>query len=313
MIAYYCDHFVLPLPEAHRFPMAKYRLLRERLTGHPQLTLEVPVPASDQELLLAHTQDYLDSLKTGNLPRQEVRRLGFPYSPELVERSRRSVGATIAACRTALDQGLAANLAGGTHHAFADHPEGFCVFNDSVVALRVMQAEGRLERALVIDCDVHQGNGTAALAANDPSIFAFSIHGEKNFPFRKVPGDLDVALPDATDDEIYLARLAPALEEAFRRSRPQLAIYLSGADPYHGDKLGRLSLTKAGLGRRDQLVLGRCRQLGLPVAVTMGGGYAPDPEDIVDIHAQTVTIAAALWAGQPVSAANNRPCSASAD
>lgn len=295
MKAFYTDCFVLPLPPGHRFPMAKYRLLRERLEG--VVDLEVPEAATDAQVLLAHSRDYLERLVTGSLAVQDVRRMGFPHSPQLVERSRRSVGATIAACRAALTDGLAANLAGGTHHAFRDFGEGFCVFNDSVVALRVMQAEGRVGRALVVDTDVHQGNGTAALATGDETIFTFSIHGLKNFPFRKQVSDLDVALEDGTGDEVYLERLAAALDEAVERARPDLAIFLSGADPFVGDRLGRLALSKAGLAERDRLVLGELRRRGIPAAVTMGGGYAREVEDIVDIHCATVTLAASYSTG----------------
>ncbi len=299
MKAFYCDHFELPLPLQHRFPMVKYRRLRERLQSHPGLELLVPVAASDEQLLRVHSRGYLERLKTGTLERQEIRRIGFPYSPELVERSRRSTGATIEACRQALQEGVAANLAGGTHHAFRDRGEGFCVFNDSVVALKALQAEGRIEQGLVLDCDVHQGNGTASLVVRDESLFSFSIHGANNFPFRKERSDLDIALEDGTEDAEYLRALDRGLERVLSQFQPDLVIYLSGADPYVGDKLGRLSLTKAGLRRRDELVFDRLGRF--PIAVTMGGGYAHDPDDIVDIHAQTVSIAAAFGGRRAVS------------
>lgn len=278
------DRFVLPLPDGHRFPMQKYRLLRERIEAELGFEVLTPPAALDEQLLTTHSGDYLTHLKAGTLERQQVRRLGFPYSPALVERSRRSVGATLAACRVALSEGVAANLAGGTHHAFADRGEGFCVFNDSVVALRALG----VERAIVIDCDVHQGNGTAALVCGDQRIFSFSMHGARNFPFRKETSDCDVALEDGTADSEYLEKLQQHLEPALDDYRPSLAIYLSGADPFIGDRLGRLSLTKSGLEQRDRLVFRLLAGRGIPVAVTMGGGYANRVEDIVDIHATTI-------------------------
>lgn len=212
----------------------------------------------------------------------------------MVERSRRSAGATIAACRSALEDGIAVNLAGGTHHAFADHGEGYCVFNDSAVAARALQAEGAVQRVAVVDCDVHQGNGTAAIFGGDPSVFTFSIHGAKNFPFRKQKSDLDVELPDGTQDAEYLSALERALSEALDRGRPQLAIYLAGADPFEDDRLGRLRVSREGLAARDRLVLEALRRRGVPVAVTMAGGYARFVEDTVSIHFETVRIAAEL-------------------
>ena len=292
MKVFACDQFVLPLPEKHRFPMAKYRLLRERLSLRNDLEITTPPAATDKQLLTTHSPEYLQALKSGTLEKQLIRRLGFPYSPELVERSRRSVGATYAACVAALDEGAAANLAGGTHHAFRDQPEGFCVFNDSVVALRWLLQTGRIESALVLDCDVHQGNGTAALTRDDGRIFTVSLHGEKNFPFRKRPSNLDIGLPDGTGDEAYLEALSEVLRMDL--GNPDLVIYLSGADPYEGDRLGRLALSKAGLQARDQKVLRSFAQRGWPVAVTMGGGYAEKVEDIVDIHEQTVLAALEL-------------------
>lgn len=289
MKVYSSDRFVLPLPPKHRFPMAKYRLLRERLSNHPQLEILTPPAATDEQLLTTHCPQYLEALKTGTLDKQLIRRLGFPFSPELVERSRRSVGATYAACLAALEEGVSANLAGGTHHAFRERPEGFCVFNDSVVALRCLLESGAIRSALVFDCDVHQGNGTAALTAGDPRIFTVSLHGEKNFPFRKQTSDLDLPLPDGTGDQAYLEALSQALDSNL--GQPELVIYLSGADPYEGDRLGRLSLSKDGLRRRDQMVLSRFSERGWPVAVTMGGGYAERVDDIVDIHEQTVLTA----------------------
>jgi acetoin utilization deacetylase AcuC-like enzyme len=277
--------------------MAKYRLLRERVADSlvPPAVLLEPEPARDADILRCHAADYLQRVKTGTLTPKEVRRIGFPWSPVMLERSRRSVGGTIAAGRAALESGFAVNLAGGTHHAYADHGEGYCVFNDSAIAARVLQAEGLVQRVVIIDCDVHQGNGTAAIFAADPTVFTFSIHGEKNFPFHKEPSDLDIALQDATGDDGYLSALGQGVRTAFDQARPDLVIYLAGADPFAGDRLGRLQMTKAGLLERDRLVFEHCWQAGVPVAVAMAGGYAPVVEDIVDIHFQTVRLALHYW------------------
>lgn len=294
MKIFYTDQFVLPLPSTHRFPMSKYSRLREQVIAAqlvPPAHLLIPEAATDEQLLRIHTPDYLYRVKQGLLTRQEIRQMGFPWSPQLVERSRRSVGATIAACRAALQDGRAVNLAGGTHHAFADRGQGYCVFNDVAVAARAMQAEGRARRVIIIDCDVHQGNGSAAILATDPTIFTFSIHGAKNFPFRKEVSDLDISLADNTADAPYLAALETGLHQALEVAAPDLAIYLAGADPFVGDRLGRLAVSKAGLADRDRLVLRYCRAAGLPVAVVMAGGYAPNIQDIVDIHFQTVKLA----------------------
>jgi acetoin utilization deacetylase AcuC-like enzyme len=213
----------------------------------------------------------------------------------MVERSRRSAGATICACRAALEDGVAANLAGGTHHAFRDHGEGFCVFNDAAIAARAMQAEGRVDRVLIVDCDVHQGNGTASILRGDDSIFTFSIHGARNFPFTKENSDLDIELPDGCSDEAYLLKLDDGLTTAFDLARPQLVIYLAGADPYADDRLGRLSLSMEGLAERDRLVFARSRQAGVPVAIAMAGGYARQIDDTVAIHANTIGLARQHW------------------
>jgi acetoin utilization deacetylase AcuC-like enzyme len=300
MKAFYTDHFVLPLPEGHRFPMRKYALLRERVVASGLLRPEelcVPDAATDDQLRMAHTADYLARLTAGQLTDREIRRIGFPWSPQMVERSRRSVGGTIAACRAALNDSFAANLAGGTHHAGADHGEGFCVFNDVAVAARVVQAEGLARRVAILDCDVHQGNGTAAILAGDRSIYTFSIHAEKNFPFRKSPSDLDIGLDSGTGDAEYLAVLEEALWRVLAQAGADLIIYLAGADPYEGDRLGHLALSKAGLLARDRLVFETCQREGLPVAVVMAGGYAPNLNDIADIHFNTIRLAAALAHG----------------
>lgn len=295
MKLFYSDTFVLPLPEGHRFPIVKYAMLRERAAAEGLGELIIPEAADDRDILRVHTADYLRRMQLGAMSDREMRQIGFPWSPQLIERSRRSVGATIAACRAALSgDGVAASLAGGTHHAYADHGEGYCVFNDSVIAARAMQAEGRARRVVIIDCDVHQGNGIAAILANDETIFSFSIHGAKNYPFRKERSDLDIALEDGTDDEAYLAALEAGLHQAIERSRADLAIYLAGADPYEHDRLGRLKVTKAGLLERDRTVLDRCRRAGLPVAITMAGGYARNIADTVDIHVATLRLAASI-------------------
>jgi acetoin utilization deacetylase AcuC-like enzyme len=301
--AFYADRFVLPLPEGHRFPMVKYRRVRERCLDEGILSLAdlaEPPAAGWDELALVHEGAYLAAVRDGALPPLAQRRIGFPWSPEMVERSRRSTGATLAAARVALVEaaergwGVAANLAGGTHHAYPDHGEGFCVFNDAAVAIRVLQREGAVGRAVVVDCDVHQGNGTAAIFARDPSAFTFSIHGARNFPFRKERGSLDVELPDGAGDEAFLGALELHLPRVLAEFRPELALYLAGADPWRDDRFGRLGMTKEGLAERDRYVLGLLREAGIPTAVAMAGGYARDTEDTVDIHVATIRIAAAM-------------------
>jgi acetoin utilization deacetylase AcuC-like enzyme len=293
--AFYSDHFVLPLPEGHRFPMAKYSGLRARIIEDriidPADLHEAPAATWD-ELRLVHTAEYVDAIATGTVGGDIQRRIGFPWSPAMLERSRRSVGATIAAARAALEDGVSANLAGGTHHSFADRGEGYCVFNDVAVAARVLQREQLARRIAIVDLDVHQGNGTAAIFHGDDEVFTFSMHGEKNFPFKKETSDLDVALPDGTGDEAYLAALQEHLPAFVNAHRPEFVFYLAGADPYEGDRLGRLKLTVGGLQQRDTLVFETCRDAGLPVAVTMSGGYATDVEAIVRIHANTIRMAA---------------------
>ncbi|WZP00805.1 histone deacetylase [Isosphaeraceae bacterium EP7] len=299
MKAFYCDEFVIELPPTHRFPMIKYAMLRRRIVEAglvPEGSLLVPHAATDVELCRAHAPDYVRRVAGGLQTEAEVREMGFPWSRSLVERSRRSSGATIEAARAAFEDGVAVNLAGGTHHAHADKAAGYCIFNDSAVAARAMQAEGRARRVVVIDTDVHQGDGTASILAGDPTVFTFSIHGAKNYPMRKQPSDLDVNLPDGTDDGAYLDALERGVRRAIDRSRADLAIMLAGADPFEGDTLGRLKVTKAGLAARDRIVLDHCRAAGLPVAISMAGGYAKHVEDTVDIHYQTVQAAAGLAA-----------------
>jgi len=298
MRIYYSDRFVLPLPPNHRFPMAKYSLLRERVSEAALVSphaLQEPAAADDEVITRAHEPGYLSRVQHGALSDPEIRRIGFPWSPQMVERSRRSAGATLAAARAALEEGCGVNLAGGTHHAFRDRGEGYCVFNDAAIAARAMQAEGRAQRVAIIDCDVHQGNGTASILAGDDSVFTFSIHGAKNFPFRKEVSDLDIELPDGTGDGAYLAALEHGLTETLDRSRPDFAVYLAGADPWMDDRLGRLALTKRGLRERDRLVLETLKGAGIPVAVAMAGGYGRVIADTVDIHFQTVRTAAQLF------------------
>ncbi len=285
---------MLPLPEGHRFPLAKYSLLRQRVVEAglvPPHDLHVPHAATDEELVRAHDAEYLRRVVCGELTPQEIRRIGLPWSQQLVERARRSCGATIEACRAALADGLAVNLAGGTHHAFADRGEGYCVFNDIAVAARAMQAERCARRIVVLDCDAHQGNGTAAMLAQDPDVFTFSIHGAKNFPFHKEHSDLDIPLEDHADDAAYLDALDKGLRWSLESIEAELAIYVAGADPYLDDAFGRLAVSKRGLAERDRLVLDYCRQARVPVAITMAGGYARQVQDTVDIHFQTVKTA----------------------
>ena len=293
MRVFYCDHFVLPLPPDHSFPMTKYRLTRERLVDERVIDPcdIVEAEAAPWELLrLVHTSQYVDAVRMGALPREMQRRIGFPWSPAMAERARRSVGATIQAARDALDSPyrVSANLAGGTHHAFADRGEGFCVFNDVAVAARTLVADRRISRVAVIDCDVHQGNGTAAIFRDDPSVFTFSMHGANNYPFRKEVSDLDVVFADGAGDAEYLDALERHVPGLLASHRPDLVFYLAGADPYEGDRWGRLKLTFEGLRQRDAIVLGTCRAANVPVAISMAGGYAHDVEAIVRIHTATI-------------------------
>ncbi|HSI56636.1 MAG TPA: histone deacetylase [Ideonella sp.] len=304
MLAYTSDHFVLPLPPGHSFPMSKYSLLRDSVAQSlPQIRLAPAPAASEGELALAHDPVYIAAVAEGLLSAAQQREIGFPWSQRMAERARRSVGATIAAARVALTEGVAANLAGGTHHAYAGKGSGYCVFNDVAVAARLMQAEWhRSHRALlrvaVIDLDVHQGNGTASLFADDPTVFTLSLHGERNFPFRKEASDLDVNLPDGCGDGDYLAALDGALETLWARhaeAPPGLAFFLAGADPHEGDRLGRLKLTAEGLAERDRRVLAALRSRGIPVAISMAGGYGRDVNVTVSLHRRTLELAVESW------------------
>lgn len=298
MKIYFHDTYTFPLPEGHRFPAEKYALLREKLLSEGVLSsdaLYTPLPVSDEQLLLVHDADYLERVKLGRLTDKEIRRIGLPWSGELVERVRRSVSSTIAACRSALSEGVSINLGGGTHHAFVTHGAGYCIFNDCAVAARVIQAEGHVERVLILDCDVHQGDGTASVFSDDPTVFTFSIHGEKNYPLHKQTSDLDIALPDGTGDKEYLAALERGIQLAFDLAAADMVIYLAGADPYQDDRLGRLSLSESGLARRDRNVLEFCQRVRLPVAVVMSGGYGRQIQDTIDIHFQTVKLALEMF------------------
>ena len=293
MKAFYTDHFVLPLPIGHRFPMEKYARLHSLVATLPDIELLEAPTASDTQILYAHDPIYLIKVLKGSLSLKEQREIGFPWSDKMVERSRRSAGATIAAAKTALKEGIAVNLAGGTHHAYRDQGSGFCVFNDSAIAARVLQKEIHLDlKIAVIDLDVHQGNGTASILKNDSSIFTFSIHGKNNFPFLKEQSNLDVDLPDGCDDQTYLYALEKSLEKLDGQFSADFIIYLAGADPHEHDRLGKLKLSKNGMQKRDEMVFQYALGHQIPLALSMGGGYGKDIESTVDIHFQTVRTAA---------------------
>jgi acetoin utilization deacetylase AcuC-like enzyme len=293
MQVFYTPRYYADIGEGHVFPIRKFELVRDRLVAEGTLApseIIEPQPAPVADVLLVHTEDYVTRLRAGSLTPRELRRLGLPWSKSLVRRSFLATGGTIKAARAALASGIASNLAGGTHHAFPERGEGFCVLNDVAVAIRVLRRDGVIERAAVVDCDVHQGNGTATIFEGDESVFTFSMHGAKNYPIFKARSTLDVELPDATGDEAYLRTLAEHLPRAFAH-RPDLVFYLGGADPYAGDKLGRLSLSIAGLSARDEFVLQACRARGVPVVTVMSGGYAADINDTVEIHCNTIRAA----------------------
>lgn len=290
------DRYPLPLPPGHRFPLAKYRLLRERLESHAaagaRLQFVEPHAATDEEILRVHDRAYVGRVLAGRLTAAEVRRIGFPWSEELVRRSLRSTGAAVDAAAAALEDGIAASLAGGTHHAGRDFGEGYCVFNDTAVAARELQARGAARRVAIVDLDVHQGNGTADIFAGDPTVFTVSVHGERNFPLRKCPSTLDIGLPDGTSDDRYLAAVDAAVSAAITDWGPDVVLYLAGADPYAGDRLGRLAVSRMGLLERDRRVFRAAGRVGAPVAIVCAGGYAADVEDTVAIHAATMLLAA---------------------
>lgn len=302
MHVYYATQFVLPLPAGHRFPMEKYRMLRDALAQMPGIVLGQAEPAPDEALEQVHTSLYVQGIAYGTLASAVYREIGFPWSAAMAERARRSVGASIAAARTAMHQGLAANIAGGTHHAYADKGGGFCVFNDFAVAARTLQhdhaaAGGREPLPIaIIDLDVHQGNGTAHIFQGDASVFTLSLHGDKNFPFRKEASTLDLGLPDGTNDADYLQTLEHALQTLEGRFAPALVLYLAGADPHESDRLGRLKLSFDGLMARDRRVFDWCWQRRIPCAFAMGGGYGHDLATTVQVQVNTYRIALEYWA-----------------
>lgn len=301
MKAFYSDQFVLPLPGGHRFPMAKYQMLRDRLQADfPEVRLDQALLATDDQLALVHSPAYVQSIATGSIDPKAMREIGFPWSEAMSERARRSVGATVAACRSALSEGIAANLAGGTHHSYADRGSGFCVFNDVAVATRLLQAEHAKTnqtplQVAVIDLDVHQGNGTASIFQGDASVFTLSMHGEKNFPFRKETSDLDIGLPDGCGDADYLHALGQALLALDSRFKPSFVFYLAGADPFEGDRLGRLKLSYEGLQARDRRVFNWAWQRRVPLVMAMAGGYGNQIEETVQVQVNTWREALEHW------------------
>ena len=290
MQVFYSPRYYADIGQGHIFPIRKFELVRDRLlaegTLHPNQICE-PSRATVDQALLVHTEDYVSRLCAGALTQKELRRLGLPWSESLVRRSFYATGGTIAAARTALIEGYASNLAGGTHHSFADRGEGFCVLNDVAIAIRVLRAEGLIRRAAIVDCDVHQGNGTATIFAGDVETFTFSIHGANNYPLFKAQSTLDIELRDGATDGDYLNCLTRHLPTVFG-FHPEIVFYLAGADPYAGDKLGRLGLTIEGLRQRDSCVLSECYDREVPVATVMSGGYGKDINDTIEIHCNTI-------------------------
>jgi acetoin utilization deacetylase AcuC-like enzyme len=299
MLVSYTPRYYADIGEGHVFPIRKFEMVRDRLllegTLAPENLVE-PQPAAIEDLLLVHTEDYVTRLRAGTLTAREVRRLGLPWSKALVRRSLLATSGTINAARWALRDRIGSNLAGGTHHAFPDHGEGFCVFNDVAVAVRVLRRDRSARRAAIVDLDVHQGNGTAAIFEDDPDVFTFSMHGAKNYPLFKTRSTLDVELSDGTGDEEYMQTLAQFLPRAFEHE-PEIVFYLGGADPFAGDKLGRLALSIEGLRARDEFVLRACRERSVPVATVMSGGYAADTNDTVEIHCNTIRAAREIFDG----------------
>lgn len=292
--------FLYQVPEKHRFPMQKYRLIPERLIEEGVLSEDnffAPDKLTEEEILTTHTLEYWQKLKTQTLSRKEARAIGFEMTPELVERGRYIAHATYECALYAKQYGVSLNVAGGTHHSFADHGEGFCVFNDVCIASNLLLSRGETERILVVDLDVHQGNGNASIMANEPRVFVFSMHGEKNYPFRKPPSDLDIELANDTDDETYLTHLKQTLPNLIAEHKPDLIFYQSAVDVLATDKLGKLALTPEGCKQRDEFVLRQARDNNIPIAVVMGGGYSEDVEDVVEAHCNTFRLAKQLFFG----------------
>lgn len=292
--------FLYQVPEKHRFPMQKYRLIPERLVEEGTLSEDnffAPSKASEQEILTTHTAEYWDKLKTQTLSRKEARAIGFEMTPELVERGRYIAHATYECALYAKQYGVSLNVAGGTHHSFADHGEGFCVFNDVCIASNLLLSRGEANRILIVDLDVHQGNGNASIMANEPRVFVFSMHGEKNYPFRKPPSDLDIDLPNETDDETYLNILKQTLPRLIAEHNPDLIFYQSAVDVLATDKLGKLSLTLEGCKQRDEFVLSQAKAHNIPIAIVMGGGYSEAVEQVVEAHCNTFRLAKQLFFG----------------
>lgn len=292
--------FLYQVPEKHRFPMQKYRLIPECLIEEGVLSEDnffAPDKLTEEEILTTHTLEYWQKLKTQTLSRKEARAIGFEMTPELVERGRYIAHATYECALYAKQYGVSLNVAGGTHHSFTDHGEGFCVFNDVCIASNLLLSRGEAERILVVDLDVHQGNGNASIMANEPRVFVFSMHGEKNYPFRKPPSDLDIELANDTDDETYLTQLKQTLPNLIAEHKPDLIFYQSAVDVLATDKLGKLALTPEGCKQRDDFVLRQARDNNIPIAVVMGGGYSEDVEDVVEAHCNTFRLAKQLFFG----------------
>lgn len=303
-VSYHPD-YTMPLPPGHPFPMGKYDALHGILLAEGLIAPEdvvTPAEATWEDLARVHAPDYLQAVFNGTLTEKEVRRLGLPWSPALLRRSRLAVQGTLNASVFALREGLAGNLAGGTHHAFPDHGEGFCVFNDVAIAIRTLQAKGTISRALVVDLDTHQGNGTAAIFEHDPTVFTFSMHGAKNFPFHKQRSSLDLELPDGTDDAGYMAALSANLPGILVASQPDLVYFLGGVDPAIGDRYGRLALSEDGLYRRDRYVLETVKDQGMPLVLVLSGGYASSAERTAALHAITYRAARDVYGLSPSSA-----------
>jgi acetoin utilization deacetylase AcuC-like enzyme len=297
---FYSPYYYADIGEGHVFPIKKFELVRDKLLNEKTVVpneLIEPKPAKIEDVLLVHTEDYVTRLRNGTLTARQIRRLGLPWSKSLVRRSFLATSGTVNAARSALTHGVAANLAGGTHHAFPDRGEGFCVLNDVAVAIRVLQKENPAKRFLIVDCDVHQGNGTAFIFKTDESVFTFSMHGAKNYPLFKEESSLDIELPDGTGDEEYLEILDESLARIFRHE-PDLIFYLGGADPFENDKLGRLKLTLKGLRQRDEMVLKRARNATIPIVTVMSGGYAQDINDTVEIHCNTIRAIKSVFGAQ---------------